>query len=258
MKYIVALVVLLITGVAHGQTADSLNNLSKEFLSKSDTRDATPLLKQAAELGQPEAQYNYGVCYQQGIEVETNDSIANEWFLKSAKQGWVDAQFKISYSYALGRGCSKDLAQAFYWSVKCAEQGDPECMFNVVNCYHDGSGTAQNSDSMLIWAVRLGSHHEVENLQLSSMITSARLNLAIMYRDGDHVQKDFVNSYMWFLIYNESKRDFSIIQQQKNIDAIKDLENKMSEEDKDKARIAAARQLNRKLTNLANLYKQDM
>jgi hypothetical protein len=62
---------------------------------------------------------------------------------------------------------------------------------------------------------------------------------------------------MWFLIYNESKRDFSVLVQQKNIEAIKELEKRLSQPDKDKAKFEAEKLLGKKLTNLINLYKQD-
>ena len=168
MKIILTLISILTASISNGQTADEINKQAKDFLTKGDTKNAVPLLKNAAEMGQPEAQYNYGYCYQQGVEVEKNDSIANIWLLKSAKQGWLDAQFKIAYSYASGRGVTKDDKQAFYWSVKCAEQKDPECMFNVISCYQEGIGTNKNLDSMLVWAIRLGSLQDVENLQLSA------------------------------------------------------------------------------------------
>lgn len=257
-KLLIGLICTLTISICNGQTADEVNKQANDFLSKGDTKNAVPLLKKASEMGQPESQYNYGYCYQQGIEVEKNDSIANIWLLKSAKQGWLDAQFKIAYSYATGRGFTKNDKQAFYWSVKCAEQNDPECMFNVASCYQEGIGTNKNIDSMLVWAIRLGSLPDLENLQLSGMITSARANLAVKYRDGDKIKKDLVKSYMWFLIYNESKRDFSILVQQKNIDEIKVLEKSLTKADKGKAKQNAEKQIGRQLKNIDNLYKQDL
>ena len=244
--------------ICNGQSAEELNKESKVFLLKNDFKNAVTLIKKAAEAGNAEAQYNYGVCFQEGAEVPRNDTTANEWFLKSAKQGLNDAQFKIAYSYATGRGFSKDDKQAFYWSLKCAAQNDPECMFNVVSSYMVGIGTQKNLDSMLAWAIRLGSLADVEDLQLSGKITAARVNLAIMYRDGDKVEKDLIKSYMWFLIYNESKRDFSFPDQLKNIDAIKDLEKSLTQADKDKAKQDAEKQIVRKLKNLDNLYKTEL
>ncbi len=79
-----------------------------------------------------------------------------------------------------------------------------------------------------------------------------------MYRDGSSVKKDLVKSYMWFLLYNESKRDFSILVQQENIDNIKAIEQQLTQSDRDKARFEAEKLINKKLTNLANLYKQDL
>ena len=257
-KLLTSLIFILTISICNGQTADEVNKKAKDFLSIGDTKNAVPLLKKAAEMGQPESQYNYGYCYQHGVEVEKNDSIANIWLLKSAKQGWLDAQFKIAYSYATGRGVTKDEKQAFYWSVKCAEENDPECMFNVASCYQDGIGTNKNLDSMLVWAIRLGSLPDLENLKLSGMVTSARANLAVKYRDGDKIKKDLLKSYMWFLIYNESKRDFSILVQQKNIDEIKEIEKSLSQADKAKARQNAEKQIGRQLKNIDNLYKQDL
>jgi TPR repeat protein len=178
--------------------------------------------------------------------------------LKSAKQGWLDAQFKIAYSYAVGRGCTKDMNQAFYWSVQCGQQNDPECMNNVIGCYNEGIGTDKNLDSALAWTIRLASLPDLENLQLSGIITGARKSLAITYRDGNYVSKDKIKSYMWFLIYNESKRDFSIMEQRSNIDLIKELEKNLSQSEKDKAKQDAEKQIGRKLKQLHNLYKDSL
>ena len=249
---------VFIATVSFGQNADELNKKSKNFLDKQDFKNAVPLIRQAAEKGSAEAQYNFGICYQQGVEVPISDSLANIWFLKSAKQDWKDAQYKVAYSYATGRGWTKDDKQAFFWSAKCAEQQDPECIFNVINCYLEGRGTDKNLDSMLVWATRLALLDNPENLQLSGQITSARVNLASMYRDGNNVKKDLAKSYIWFLIYNESKRDFSILVQQENIEIIRAVEKQLTPSDRDKARFEAEILINKKLKNFDNLYKQDL
>ena len=257
-KIIPIIIFALVTTFCNAQTAEDLNKRANEFIEKGDIKNAVPLIKKAAELGNAEAQYNYGYCFQEGFEVDKNDSIANIWLLKSANQGWINAQFKIAYSYATGRGIEKNKDEAFFWSLKCAQQHDPECMFNVISCYLEGIGTPKNLDSMLVWAIRLGSIPNPENLQLSGKVTSARANLAIMYREGRNVKKDLIKSYMWFLIYNESKQDFSITVQQQQIDIIKDLEKYISLEDKNQAKIAAEKQIGKKLINLDNLYKTDL
>ena len=111
---------------------------------------------------------------------------------------------------------------------------------------------------MLVWAQRLALLDNPEDLQLSGQITSARANLATMYQKGTNVEKDLLKSYVWFLIYNESKRDFSILVQQENIESIKAIEKELTSADKDNAKIQAERLLNKKLTNHKNLYNQDL
>jgi len=240
------------------QSPDELNKQSKELLGKEDFTNAVPLLKKAAEGGNAEAQYNYGYCYQEGKGVTLDLKTANKWYMKAAKQGWIDAEFKLAYSYASGRGYEQDYKQAFYWAMQCALQNDPECMYNIATCYQQGLGTSQNTDSMLFWVIHIGSLPDIENLQQSANITAARLNLAIMYRDGDKIKKDLQKSYMWFLIYNESKRDYSFQEQLSHIDEIKALEKELTQADKEKIKQEAEMQLGRKLKNVDKLYTADI
>lgn len=111
---------------------------------------------------------------------------------------------------------------------------------------------------MIAWATRVALLETPEDLNVSGQITSARANLATMYRDGQNVPKDLMKSYMWFLIYNESKRDFSVLVQQDNIEAIKRVEQQLTASQRDIAKLQAEKLLKRKLINLANLYKQDL
>ena len=130
-------------------------------------------------------------------------------------------------------------------------------MYNVLGCYMEGRGTAKNIDSMLSWAGRIALLENVEDLNVSGQITSARANLGSIYRTGEIVPKNLVTSYMWYLLYNESKRDFSILVQKQNIEIIEELEKELSLADKSKAKEDAERLWKRKLVNINNLHKED-
>ena len=135
-------------------------------------------------------------------------------------------------SYGNGDGVEQDPKKAFSYALKCAENNDGTCMWNVVNCYYTGMGVDKSIDKMLEWATRLGKLDNPENLSKSGYITSTRLQLAYMYRDGKDIKKDYFKSYLWFLIYNEFKVDFSILQQQQIIKDIQDLETILTNEQK--------------------------
>lgn len=257
-KFILFILTFLFLKHSFGQSADELNKKANDLLILQDYKNAVPLLKQAADKENAEAQYNLGICYQQGVAVTQSDSLANIWFMRSAIQGSKNAQFKVAYSYAIGRGWQKNEKAAFYWSLKCAQQEDPECIFNVVNCYLEGIGTIKNIDSMLVWTTRLALLENPEDLKLSGQITSARINLATMYQDGKNVQKDLLKSYMWYLIYNESKRDFSYFVQKENIENIQLIEKLLTQAEQNNAKIEAESLIAKKLINLGNLYKPEL
>ncbi len=257
-KFFIILIVLTITIDCYAQSAEELNNKAKEFLIKKDLDNAFPLLKKAAELGNAESQYNYGVCFQIGEKVIKSDSIANIWFLKSAAAGWKDAQFKIAYSYAVGRGVTTNPNRAFYWSIKCAEQKDVECMYNVIFCYMNGQGTNKNIDSMKVWAIKLASLPNPEDLNISGQITSARLNLAHLYQTGEYWKKNVVQCYSWLLAYNESKHDFSLAEQINNIGFIKSIKNGLTITQQKVALLDAQKNLGHPLRNLEKLYKEEV
>ncbi len=240
------------------ETVEEINIKSKEFLIAKDYKSALPLFKQAAELGSAEAQYNYGVCFQMGIIVEKNEKTAMEWFSKSALGGYKDAQYQLALNFTTGNVVAKDEKKAFYWWHKCASQMDPECMSNLINCYKDGIGTNRNVDSMMYWAHKLASLDAPPNYrEINMQIATIRLNLARSYYTGSMVPKDLTKSYTWFLVYNERKNEFPAEVQAKNISLIKEIEAKLSDAERKKAKTEAERILKRPLSKVGKIHEQE-
>jgi TPR repeat protein len=241
--------------VSFGQNGEEFNKLSKELIKAEEFEKAVPLLKQASELGISEAQYNFGVTLEYGYGVESNIDSAFYWYSKSAEQGWNDGIYKMMMAHAQGVGAIQSNEKAFDYALRCANNNDITCMFNVVGAYQDGLGTIRDLEKMLEWAIKIAKLPDHDNLLKSGKITSARLNLAYMYRDGRNVELDLTKSYCWFLIYNESKKDFSIYQQDSVIREILDLERKLTDEQISDCKIQAEKILERPLMNLNNLHK---
>src|SRR5690606_34243473 len=101
---------------------------------------------------------------------------------------------------------------------------------NVVNCYLTGIGTDINTLKALEWMFKLAKLPNPEDLAQSGYITSARLELAKSYRIGVPVEKDLYQSYLWYLIYNEFKVDFSVLVQNEMIKEIKSLEKELTKD----------------------------
>ena len=69
----------------------------------------------SAEQGNAEAQYNLGLMYYNGEDVEKDFPTAKYWFEKSAEQGNAEAQYKLGDIYYNGQGGKRDHTQEFHW-----------------------------------------------------------------------------------------------------------------------------------------------
>ncbi|MDA9982719.1 sel1 repeat family protein [Gammaproteobacteria bacterium] len=85
------------------------------------------LLTEAANQGDPVAQYNLGKIYSYSVseyQIEQNLSAASTWFHKSADQGYSEGQFSLGLMYEAGTGDnSKDIDKAKYLYEKASAQG---------------------------------------------------------------------------------------------------------------------------------------
>jgi hypothetical protein len=131
-------------------------------------------------------------------------------------------------------------------------------MWNIVYCYLTGNGVKADTSKFKEWLIKLAKLPNPENLALSGNITSARLELANFYKIGKYFEKDNYQSYLWYLIYNESKIDFSILKQDEAITDIKELEKSLSKEQIEKAPKDAQILLGRKLDKISELYKNSL
>ena len=77
-----------------------------------------------AEEGDPTAQYELGIMYQNGEGVPQNYSKAVKWFRKAAEQGDSNAQYRLGLKYSVGHGVPQDYSEAAKWFYKSAEQGN--------------------------------------------------------------------------------------------------------------------------------------
>ena len=91
-----------------------------------DKGQAVKWYRQAAEQGDSEAQFNLGLCYENGEGVPKDLAEAVKWYRKAAEQNDADAQFNLGACYANGEGVSKNMAEAVKWYRKAAEQGDAD------------------------------------------------------------------------------------------------------------------------------------
>ena len=108
-------------------------------------------LRQRADAGDAEAQYNLGVCYNYGALVVQDYKVAVSWYRLAAGQGYASAQNSLGNRYYNGEGVSQDYAEAVKWYRLAANQGDAFAQNNLGACYYNGEGVPQDYGEVYFW-----------------------------------------------------------------------------------------------------------
>jgi len=104
-----------------------------------------------AQAGDPQAQYDLGVAYDVGQEVNRDLEVAFVWFLKAANQGHAEAQFTTGQCYFFGDGIAKDKALGAKWYYEAAMQDHTQAIYALGDCYFLGEGVVRDHAESLKW-----------------------------------------------------------------------------------------------------------
>lgn len=86
-------------------------------------------LRQAAEMGDPDAQYDLAyLYYKSGTDpaiqgVIQSDDRAAHWYRKAAQQGHSRAQYNMAVLHLHGHGVQRDPVLAYAWLLHSSQQG---------------------------------------------------------------------------------------------------------------------------------------
>jgi TPR repeat protein len=93
---------------------------------------AVEWFRKAAENAAPEAAFQLGMIYAQGIlGTEKNANLAAEWIERAAQRSFPPAEQFISDFYKRGQGVPQDLEKSHAWLVQAAKHGQVECQYQL-------------------------------------------------------------------------------------------------------------------------------
>lgn len=87
--------------------------------------EALAILKPLALEGNPYAEFNLAVMYDDGLGVPRNFTLALFWYRKAGSQGLADGQYMAGRFYGSGRGVKQDPASALFWFELASAGGHP-------------------------------------------------------------------------------------------------------------------------------------
>lgn len=126
-------------------------NLGVILENRKQYKEAVDLYRKAAEQGNANAQCNLAYCYEKGIGLTKDLTLAVEWYRKAADQGNARAQLNLGICYEFGNGVAKDAAQAVRLYRQSAENGNRIAQCNLGYCYESGTGIAKDMTQAAAW-----------------------------------------------------------------------------------------------------------
>ncbi len=150
-------------------------------------------IKNKAEQGDVAAQFDLGVCYDNGYAVPQNYEEAAKWYRKAAEQGYADAQNNLGNLYYNGKGVPQSYTESLKWYRMAAEQNDANGQQNLATHYFFGEGVEQNYTEAVKW-LRLAAEQGQ---------ALAQENLGFCYLNGSGVAQDVTEAVRWYRLAAE-------------------------------------------------------
>lgn len=149
-----------------------------------------------AERGDPEAQFNLGMIYLEGLgagsgSVAKDVTKARQWLERSAKGGYPKALFNLGVMFYQGTdGVKQNLATARTWFTDAAKQNDRLGQFNLGVMWYRGEGGPKNFEE----ARKLFEAATVQGY------AEGAYNIGVMYAKGEGVKRNTLEAIAWFTI----------------------------------------------------------
>ena len=151
-------------------------------------KEAAEYLRQAAEKGHAEAQYELGLCYMVGEGVAEDLKEAGRLFRLAGDQGLMEAQRELGRCFKYGEGVDLDGAEAVRWFRRAADQGDRWAQYWTGECYNTGEGVEEDKAEAIHWF----------RLAANNGHTQAQYRLGRFYDYGTGVPMNKEESVRWY------------------------------------------------------------
>ena len=162
-------------------TAATQNKLGIQFASLRQHQKAFLLFMQASERGHPLAQFNLGLCYENGKGVEKDLTKAVECYKNATAQGQAGAMYNLALLYMEGEGgLSKDPQQAVELLKEAAENGLCKAQSFLGVYFADESSSHCDYEKAVPYL----------KMAAAKSDSSAEYNLGICYERGLGVERD--------------------------------------------------------------------
>jgi len=200
----------------HAKWSDRYKD-AREFLygtgnTEPDFAEAYRLFMEEAEIGNALAMHDLGRMHMDGLGVEMNTDVAQEWYTK-ALNAFIEAesnksspylQYRIGKMYTAGLGTPQDYLEAADWFQMAVTKNHKYAQYSLAGLYYQGRGVEQSYETAF----------DLYRKSSRQKNPYASYELAKMYRDGIGIEKSmekadeyFQKAFTGFLALEVQSRD---------------------------------------------------
>jgi TPR repeat protein len=121
---------------------------------ESSKEKAVEWITQSANKNLAAAQEKLAACYEFGIGLPADTSLAIDWYVKAAKGGSSEAARRLAELFDTGKYVERNGDQALMWYKSAADLGDAGAAFILASKYHNDTSDPTNESSSLYWFQR--------------------------------------------------------------------------------------------------------
>jgi localization factor PodJL len=152
-------------------------------------------LREAAALGDANAQFVIATRYLNGENVQQDYEKAAYWYGKAAVMGSAPAQYRLATLYERGRGVAKDTKAALGWYERAASLGNVKSMHNAA-VLASSSELGQPDYARAFKWFSLAAAHGMKDSQF---------NLAVLLERGLGTKANKLDAYFWYSVAAENE-----------------------------------------------------
>lgn len=162
----------------------------KDGVQKNEGR-AREYIIEAANLGDPNAQYQQGFLYNKGsCGFKKDFTKAMESFKKAAVQDHVLSQSVLGDAYQQGTMVKQDLKEAARWYFKAAENGDAHAQYQLGDMHMNGEGGCEKSyKKAVVWLEKAANQEH--------RLAQATLGILYQVEDSKDLAQDLSKAIYW-------------------------------------------------------------
>jgi TPR repeat protein len=162
---------------------------------KKDEKEAVEWLQKAADQFHPAAMNALGTLSEEGVAMPKSEKKAFEWYQKAAKYGFPLAQQNLSECYETGKGVAKDPKESLKWIETAARQDFAPAQAAYAWKLEHAAGKDKNTHEAASWYLKAAQQG----------LVSAQTHLAYLYYTGVGVPLDYRRAEAWYRLAARSE-----------------------------------------------------